>query len=147
MPNAAPNIPRSTSPFSVSSHTTNAQHTHRNPRERDDARKKPGAAALGLLKSLDPTPHHQPQQDFSEDHHTPSETIPIAREKREKRGFWEGVLKKERDRDQRDDDNGTAELTRMIGAYKVSLPCADILIPLDTRLFNCYCFRGLDNCP
>lgn len=130
MPNAAPNIPRSTSPFSVSSHTTNAQHTHRNPRERDDARKKPGAAALGLLKSLDPTPHHQPQQDFSEDHHTPSETIPIAREKREKRGFWEGVLKKERDRDQRDDDNGTAELTRMIG-YLTATASEDWTIVLE----------------
>ncbi|KAI6123088.1 hypothetical protein EV401DRAFT_1858317 [Pisolithus croceorrhizus] len=140
LPNAPPTIPRSSSPFSVSSHTTSIQHAtgqHPARNSRNDQnnlrRKSPAPAALGILKALEPNPqdsqsnfHH----DSSDDHHPPSEPV-RAMEKKEKRSFWEGMLKdrenktkerekekereRARDRDRRDDDVVVAELTRLIG--------------------------------
>ncbi|KAG6330170.1 hypothetical protein ID866_8918 [Astraeus odoratus] len=139
MPNAAATIPRSSSPFSVASHTTSVQHPTRQRSERDIMRKKSpgptGVAALGILRALEPS-HQDSQslhhQDFSEDYHMQSEPVrTVEKEKKERRGFWDGMLKdsrakdkerdrerdraRDRDRDRRDDDVGSAELTRMIG--------------------------------
>ncbi|KAI6030297.1 hypothetical protein EDC04DRAFT_87826 [Pisolithus marmoratus] len=151
MPNAPPPIPRSSSPFSVSSHTTSVQHHTRNPRnDQNNPRKKsPAPAALGILKALEPS-HQDSQsnlyQDSSDDHHLLSE--PVRVERKEKRGFWEGMLKdresktkekekererereRARDRDRRDDDAGSSELTRMIG-YLTATASEDWIIVLE----------------
>lgn len=153
MPNAAPTIPRSSSPFSVSSHTTSiqhptVQHPARNPRsdQNNPRRKSPAPAALGILKALEPNPQDSQSnfhQDSSDDHHPPSEPL-RAVEKKEKRGFWEGMLKdresrtkererekeRARDRDRRDDDVAGAELTRLIG-YLTATASEDWTIVLE----------------
>ncbi|KIJ60449.1 hypothetical protein HYDPIDRAFT_139136 [Hydnomerulius pinastri MD-312] len=146
IPSAGPTImPRSSSPFSISSNTNSVQGPPRGQRsERDVLRKKSpptpagGVAALGILKALEPHQDHAPvqlQSEISEDYHTYTESVRTEKEKKEKKGFWDGMLKdrdkdkwkvdKERDRekererlrdrDRREDDPGNAELTRMIG--------------------------------
>lgn len=118
------------------------------PRERDTStlRKKgqpptptPGqsppphtsAAALGILRALDPfaaldVPVEKEGKHHKHEHgHISDETL---EEKKEKKGFWssgrekdrEKEKEKERGREKRDED-GTAELTRMIGASNAFL--------------------------
>ncbi|KAL4077659.1 hypothetical protein J3A83DRAFT_4215420 [Scleroderma citrinum] len=135
IPNAAPNIPRSSSPFSVASHTTSIQHPTRSQRsDRDATRRKspapPNLSALNILKALEPghqdsqSLHHQ---DFSDDYHAQGDTVRIV-DKDKKRSFWGGVLgdreSKAKDKDKskdrertrdREDDAAGAELTKMIG--------------------------------
>ncbi|KAF8438655.1 hypothetical protein L210DRAFT_3646904 [Boletus edulis BED1] len=132
LPTIVPNSPRSTSPFS----TSNLQVKRSDDRA---ARKRSppipgGVAALGILKALDP--HQDLPPESSDDHHTYTDSLRTEKDKKERKGFWDGMLRdrdkekwkaekeKERDRDRldrirdrdrREDDNGTAELTRMIG--------------------------------
>lgn len=92
-----------------------------------------------MLKALEPhqdLPPIQHPSDLSEDHHTYTEPIRIEKDKKERKGFWDGMLRdrekdkwkadkekerdrerfeRVRDRDRREDDLSTAELTRMIG--------------------------------
>ncbi|KAF9219339.1 hypothetical protein BS17DRAFT_427154 [Gyrodon lividus] len=145
--NTGPTAPRSSSPLNVASNTVPVQGTPRNQRnEWEISRKKSppapaGMPALGILKALEP---HQdlppiPQQpEVSEDYHTYPEPVRSEKDKKDKKGFWDGMLKdrekekwkaekerdrerdrerfeRTRDRDRREDDMGTAELTRMIG--------------------------------
>ncbi|KIJ18196.1 hypothetical protein PAXINDRAFT_167451 [Paxillus involutus ATCC 200175] len=145
--NTGPIAPRSASPFSVASNTIPAQGTPRNQRnEWDISRKKSppaptGVPALGILKALEPhqdLPPIQQQPEPSEDYHAYPDPLRSDKDKKERKGFWDGVLRdrekdkwkaeKERDRerekerlerirdrDRREDDMSTAELTRMIG--------------------------------
>ncbi|KAF8553627.1 hypothetical protein OG21DRAFT_1463829 [Imleria badia] len=147
MPTAVPISPRSSSPFSITSNTISVQGVPRNQRPDDrTARKKSppvsgGVAALGMLKALDPHQELPPAPhppDPSEDHHTYNEPVRIEKDKKERRGFWDGMLRdrekekwkaekdrekdrekerfeRVRDKDRREDDLSTAELTRMIG--------------------------------
>lgn len=137
---AVPISPRSPSPFSITSNAITVQPTPRNQRSDDrNLRKRSppvsgGVAALGILKALEP--HQDPPLDPSEDLHSYNEPVRIEKDKKERKGFWDGMLRdrekdkwraeKERDRDRerlermragdrREDDLSTAELTRMIG--------------------------------
>lgn len=78
-------------------------------------------AALGILRALDPfaaldapTDKEHRSHRLHHDRHHSDEAL--HEEKKEKKGFWGGKEKeKEKGRERRDDD-GQAELTRMIGA-------------------------------
>ena len=138
-PQIGPVSPRSSSPFSINSNTIAVP---RNQRTDDRALRKKsppvsGVAALGILKALDPHQDLPPiphTPDPSEDHHTYNEPVRIERDKKERKGFWDGMLRdrekekwkadkdrdrerfeRVRDKDRREDDLSTAELTRMIG--------------------------------
>ncbi|KAG1852631.1 hypothetical protein C8R48DRAFT_724285 [Suillus tomentosus] len=107
---------RSSSPYSITSHTTTtptptpAPQTNPNPTHtvRRDGRKiqktQPGPAALGILKSLDPHLEHALQQ--SHPHHAheiiPDDYFPVDHrdkaEKKERKSFWDGIIR-DRDRD------------------------------------------------
>ena len=130
--------PRSASPFTVASNAT----TVRDPRsdrprqgEKDALLKKrpqlpgtgPGSpsiptstAALGILRALDPFTAHDATGEKEHrghklhDRHHSDEAL--HEEKKERKGFWGGVKEKEREKGkERRDDDGQAELTRMIG--------------------------------
>jgi hypothetical protein len=138
IPTAVPVSPRSSSPFSITSNTIAVRNQRSD--DRTLRKKSPpissGVAALGILKALDPHQDLPPiphTPDPSEDPHTYNE--PVRIDKKERRGFWDGVLRdrerekwkaeKERDRDRerservrdkdRREDDPAAELTRMIG--------------------------------
>ncbi|KAH0834019.1 hypothetical protein J3R83DRAFT_11255 [Lanmaoa asiatica] len=145
IPSTVPISPRSSSPFSITSNTITVQGAPRNQRSDDRIlrRKSPpvsgGVAALGILKALEPHQELPPVQhppDLSDDLHTYNEPVRIEKDRKERKGFWDGMLRdrekdkwraeKERDRDRdrfervrtgdrREDDLGTADLTRMIG--------------------------------
>ncbi|KAG6370719.1 hypothetical protein JVT61DRAFT_11105 [Boletus reticuloceps] len=125
LPTVVPNSPRSTSPFS----TSNLQ-VNRNQRTDDRTARKRSPPIPGLGSPSGAPP------ESSDDHHTSTDPLRIEKDKKERKGFWDGMLRdrdkekwkaekeKERDRDRldrirdrdrREDDNGTAELTRMIG--------------------------------
>lgn len=145
IPPTVPVSPRSSSPFNIAPNPTPVYAPQRNLKSDDRIfrKKSPpvvsGAPALGILKALDPhqeiTPSQTPQ-DSSEDHHVYNEPPRIDKDKKERKGFWDGMLRdrdkdrwrldkdkdkdkdrpdRVRDRDRRDEDLGTAELTRMIG--------------------------------
>lgn len=119
-PTPSPFVPRAASPFST---------------PRDPPRKKPpggsgAAAAVGILKALDPHPEaEQRSRELSEDpaHHE----HPVKEERKDKKPFWERSSGKDkdydvaRDRDRREDD-GQAELTRMIGGLVASSLSLDL---------------------
>ncbi|KAG1894431.1 uncharacterized protein F5891DRAFT_728085 [Suillus fuscotomentosus] len=122
---------RSSSPYSITSHTTTtptpmpAPQTNPNPTHtvRRDGRKiqktQPGPAALGILKSLDPHLEHALQQ--SHPHHAheiiPDDYFPVDHrdkaEKKERKSFWDGIIRdRDRDKDKergRDKDRETRE--------------------------------------
>ena len=108
----------------------------------------------------------QHPSDLSEDHHTHHEPVRIDKDKKERKGFWDGMLRdrekdkwradkeRERDRerldrirdkDRREDDLSTAEMTRMIGMSlsAASIPHTDC--PFN-RLPYRDCVRGLVHC-
>ncbi|KAG2746000.1 hypothetical protein P692DRAFT_20782715 [Suillus brevipes Sb2] len=106
---------RSSSPYSVTSHTTTTPtptpmpQTTPNPTHtvRRDGRKiqktHPAPAALGILKSLDPHLEHALQQTHSHHiHEVPDDSFPVDHrdraEKKERKSFWDGIIR-DRDRD------------------------------------------------
>lgn len=111
-PIPSPFAPRAASPFSTGGGTTILR------------KKAPGgsgaAAAVGILKALDPhLEAEQRSREISEDHHTHHEH-PVKEEKKDKKPFWERSSGKEKEKDydvarDRRDEDGQAELTRMIG--------------------------------
>ena len=130
-PIPSPNAPRSASPYS----NTTASHTQGRgptPRERDrdvdksrKVKQQPaapgsgpphsGAAAIGILKALDPfaVPDAPPDRESKSYKHDQSEDG-FGDERKEKKGFWG----KEKDKGkERKDEDSPAELTRMIGEY------------------------------
>lgn len=95
-----------------------------------------------MLRALEPhqdlSPAQHPPPDPSDDLHSYNEPVRIEKDKKERKGFWDGMLRdrdrdkwrsekeKEKDRererpermragDRREDDLSSAELTRMIG--------------------------------
>ena len=170
-----PISPRSSSPFSITSNTISVQGVPRNQRPDDRAvrKKSPpmsgGVPALGMLKALDPhqeLPLAEHPPDPSEDYHTYNEPVRIEKDKRERRGFWDGMLRdrekekwkaekdkdkdkerfeRVRDKDRREDDLSTAELTRMIGK-SLSASIISITDRNLSRLPHRDCIRGLVDC-
>ncbi|KAG9311025.1 hypothetical protein JVU11DRAFT_8922 [Chiua virens] len=132
----APVLPsRSSSLASLPQQTNSPQPVSRTLRQDDRAiRKKspPTVPALGILRALEPHQDHPPPPDPSDDLHSYHEPVRLEEDKKERRGFWGGMLRDRdkdrwradkdrdrfdrfRDRDRREDDLSTAELTRMIG--------------------------------
>jgi len=79
---------------------------------------------MGLLRALDPFSAH----DASVDKESKNSSLPlddsVGEERKERKGFWGAAREKDRDKErerdkvkERRDDDGQAELTRMIGAY------------------------------
>ena len=157
--------PRSTSPFTISSNVTTVREPRsERPRqgEKDAVLKKrsqipgtgPGSppsaptstAALGLLRALDPFTIHDTLGDKDHKgyrlHDRYHSDEALHEEKKEKKGFWGGAKEKEKEKGkERRDDDGQAELTRMIGASNVfrrlrSLAQRPIV---EHRLFDGYC--------
>lgn len=137
-PIASPHGPRSGSPFNNSTAAaTQVRNTAPRERERDDKPRKPKqpsstapgagpqhnpAAALSILKSLDPfpaldVPLERDSKGHKHDHGHPSDEA-LGEERKEKKSFW-GAKDKEKERGkERKDEEGQAELTRMIGKHR-----------------------------
>lgn len=121
----------------------------------------PTAAALGILRALDPfaaldgAPGDRASKQPKHEHaHHASEDVGHGDEKKEKKGFWssgrdrdrekakEHEREKERDKYRKEDDS-PAELTRMIGMCSV-LCFLRPRILICSRIFNCDIKRGLE---
>lgn len=86
------------------------------------------AAALGILKALDPHADAPPiNREYSDEY---SAELPLREEKRERKGFWERANERNREREkekerqrekERKEDQDQNELTRMIGALCLGL--------------------------
>ena len=130
-PIPSPHAPRSGSPLS-NSNATPTQGRGPAPRERDDKLRKKltqsttsGAPALGILKALDPfatsdapPPPEKESKIHKQDHGHHSDEAP-GDERKDRKNFWGKDREKDRERDRAKERNedGPAELTRMIGAY------------------------------
>jgi hypothetical protein len=143
-PIASPQGPRSVSPFNNSTAaTTQVRNTAPREREKDSDKlrktKQPPstapaagpphnpAAALSILKSLDPfatldVPIDRESKSHKHDHgHLSDEAL--GGERKERKSFW-GAKDKEKEKGkERKDEEGQAELTRMIGKH-LELPGA-----------------------
>lgn len=142
-PVTSPNILRPASPFSLSSNNTGVPPPSRvtTQRERDGMiRRKPqqphpttgpgagvqttGAAAIAMLKSLDPFATHDLPADKESKNNMLHPEDSVGEERKERKGFWGGTREKDREKDrdkdkgkEKKEEDGQAELTRMIGTF------------------------------
>jgi hypothetical protein len=139
-PVPSPFLPRAASPFSITpSHGRETQVLRKKPQSTTGA-----IAAVGILKALDPHLEGEHRsRDLPEElpqHYEP----PMKEDKKDRRPFWDRNISKERERERehdrdklrdrdRRDEEGQAELSRMIGQFTA---CFDHLSKLtDNKVF------------
>ena len=100
----------------------------RKPKQQPPAAPGPGpphtpTATLNILRALDPfaaldAPPDRESKSYKHDHGHPSDD---GEEKRERKSFW-GAKDREKEKGkERKDEEGSAELTRMIGKYYIRM--------------------------
>ncbi|KAK7695193.1 hypothetical protein QCA50_002383 [Cerrena zonata] len=123
-------VPRAVSPFKETHSAGSVASTNYHDHDRQIPRRKHSAtnavAAVGILRALDPHLDTNPHpRDYPDDSHVSSHHSRSS-EKKEKKGFWERASGRDKDKDkdkdkararekERREDDGQAELTRMIG--------------------------------
>lgn len=126
-PVPSPFLPRAASPFSIApSYGRDSQTLRKKPPNTTGA-----AAAVGILKALDPhlEADHRPRDIVEEPPH--HYELPPKEDKKDKRPFWDRNPTKERERErdhdrdrtrerEKRDEEGQAELSRMIGQLTIS---------------------------